>query len=96
MVYGNARVYGNAKVYGNAVVSKPQDIAILTINGINITITKQNAVVGCQCLEHKEWLDMTGEQALEFGQEYGDLFDFYRPALLQIMNPFMESNNANK
>ena len=98
-VYGNAEVsgkalvYGDARVYGGAMISDPQDIATLTLNGIDITITPQNAVIGCQCLEHKDWLKMTREYALRFGKGYADMFDAYSP-WLKSLPMFRESISA--
>jgi hypothetical protein len=67
LVYDNARVYGNAWVYDNTELSKPQDLICVSGLQFHITVTPQNAVIGCKLKTHKEWLAVTKKEAAEMG-----------------------------
>ena len=66
-VYGDAKVYGNAKVCGNTRVEKLSDVCNITNQAFNITITRQNIVIGCQSKTYAEWSKVTKKQAEEMG-----------------------------
>jgi len=66
-VHGDAWVYGNAKVCGNARVEKLSDVCNITNQAFNITITRQNIVIGCQSKTYAEWSKVTKKQAEEMG-----------------------------
>ena len=70
-VYGDALVYGDARVYGDALVCGDALVygKIFCLSGFSfhVTVTPQNAAIGCQLKTHREWLRVTAKQARELG-----------------------------
>ena len=70
-VYDRAQVFGDARVCGNAQVSKPSDLICISGMVFTVTVTPQNAAIGCQIKSHEEWLKVTPTEARKLGLPKG-------------------------
>ena len=70
-VYGDALVSGDARVCGYALVSKPSDLIAISGMAFPVTVTPQNAAIGCQIKSHEEWLKVTPTEACKLGLPKG-------------------------
>jgi hypothetical protein len=56
----------SAWVYGNAQVSNPSQLICISGFPFHITITPQNAIIGCQLKTHKEWMKVTRKKLFQW------------------------------
>ena len=86
-VSGHACVSGKARVLGNARVTKFCQCIHISNLQFDITITPQNAVIGCQIKTHKEWLKVTQRKAIEMElkKENVKLFKTLLPMLFKAV-----------
>lgn len=82
-VCGNAKVYGNARVCGDALLKERKHCVTVTNLCFNVTVTPQNATIGCQTKTHNEWLNVKRKDAVLMGLPLKE-FSFFK-ALLTIL-----------
>jgi hypothetical protein len=67
-------------VYGDARVSNLRQLICISGFPFHITITPQNAIIGCQMKTHEEWLKITRKEAVKLGLEI-ELYSVFQTLL---------------
>lgn len=68
VVSGDVNIAGHARIMGNAQVRRNEEIVFITgLIPYDITVTPQNAAIGCRVLSHREWLGFPAARARNLG-----------------------------